>query len=87
MAQSLEDFAGLAGRQQQWERAVRLLGAAETGCADLGTPLPIAMPAEYWRTVSGARTALGQEAFAAAWAEGRTMSLDQAVAFALTEEA
>jgi non-specific serine/threonine protein kinase len=85
IAQSLEDFAGLAGRQQQWERAARLLGAAEAVCADLGTALPVAMAAEYWRTVRGARSALGEEAFAAAWAAGRALSLEDAIQFALED--
>ena len=85
IAQSLEDFAVLAGRQQQWERAARLLGAAEAVCADLGTALPVAIAAEYWRTVSDARGALGEEAFAAAWAEGGAMTLEQAIAYALEE--
>jgi hypothetical protein len=31
----------------------------------------------------GGRAALGEAAFAAAWAEGRAMSLDQAVEYAL----
>ena len=33
-----------------------------------------------------ARAALGEEAFAAAWAEGRAMTLEQAIAYALEEE-
>jgi hypothetical protein len=35
------------------------------------------------RTAEAARAALGEEAFAAAWAEGRAMSLDEAVRVAL----
>jgi tetratricopeptide (TPR) repeat protein len=85
IAASLEDFAGLAGRQQQWERAARLLGATEAMCADLGATLPIAIPDEYWRTISGARTALGEAAFTAAWAAGRAMSLEAAMCVALEE--
>jgi len=81
----LEDLAGLAGRQQQWERAARLLGAAEAVCADLGTTLPIAIVDEYWRTVRGARSAMGEAAFTAAWAAGRAMSLEEAARAALQE--
>jgi predicted ATPase len=83
IAQGLEDFAGLAGRQQRWERAVRLLGAAE-GVAELvGRSLPVSVRTEYQRTVEGARKALGEAEFAAAWAEGRAMSLEEAVAEAV----
>jgi predicted ATPase/DNA-binding SARP family transcriptional activator len=85
IAQSLEDFAGLAGRQQQWERAARLLGAAEAVCADLGRALPVAIAEEYWRTVSDARGAVGEEAFAAAWAAGGAMTLEESVRYAQEE--
>jgi hypothetical protein len=36
--------------------------------------------------VGVARAVLGEAAFAAAWAEGRALSLDQACALALAEE-
>jgi hypothetical protein len=39
----------------------------------------------YERTVAEGRATLGEAAFAAAWTEGRAMSLDQAVAYALEE--
>jgi hypothetical protein len=40
---------------------------------------------EYERTVAETRAALGDAAFAAAWAEGRAMSLEQAVEYGLGE--
>jgi hypothetical protein len=83
IAQSLEDFAGLAGRQGQWERAVRLLGAAETLGATLDRTLPVSDAAEYERTVAAARDALGEEAFTEAWEAGRAMTLEQAIFHAL----
>jgi tetratricopeptide (TPR) repeat protein len=89
IAQSLEALAGLAARQQQWKRAAMLLGAAEGVCAAIGAT-PSAWTGrdrvnaeEYERAVRGARAALGEDAFAAAWAEGRAMSLEEAVQFAL----
>jgi non-specific serine/threonine protein kinase len=82
-AQSLEYLAGLAGRQGQCERAVRLLGAAEALAATLGRILSVAVADEYERTVASARAALGEPAFTAAWAKGRAMALEAAVAFAL----
>jgi predicted ATPase/DNA-binding SARP family transcriptional activator len=83
LAQSLEDLAALAGREGQTERAVRLLGAGEAFCETLGVRPPVAIAAEYERTVAEGRAALGEAAFAAAWAAGRAMSLEQAVAYAL----
>jgi predicted ATPase/DNA-binding SARP family transcriptional activator len=87
LAQSLEDLAAPAGRQGQARRAAQLLGAAEAQCEAMGASPPVADPAEYDRTVAAARGALGEEAFAAAWAEGRALSLDDVVAFALAAEA
>jgi predicted ATPase/DNA-binding SARP family transcriptional activator len=83
VAQSLEDFAVLAGQQRQVERAIRLLGAAEAFCETLDARPPVAVVSDYRRTVADARTALGEPAFAAAWAEGRALSLDQAIEYAL----
>ena len=40
----------------------------------------------YSETVTAVRTALGEEAFAAAWGEGRAMSREQAMAEALRHE-
>jgi tetratricopeptide (TPR) repeat protein len=66
--------------------AARLFGAAEAARDALGTPLfPVDRP-EYDRSVAAARGALGEEAFVAAWAEGRALELEQAVASALEVE-
>jgi predicted ATPase/DNA-binding SARP family transcriptional activator len=85
LAQSLEDLAVLAGRQRQTERAIRLLGAAEAFCETLGARPPVAEPAEYERTVTEGRAVLGEAVFAAVWAAGRVMSLEQAIEYALED--
>jgi non-specific serine/threonine protein kinase len=85
LAQSLEDLAVLAGRQGEAERAIRLLGAAEAFCETLGAHPPVAIRAEYERTVRQGRAVLGEAVFAATWAEGRSMSLEQAIDYALEE--
>jgi hypothetical protein len=85
LAQSLEDFAVLAGREQRAERAIRLLGAGEAFCETLGARPPVAVAAEYERTVAEGRAALGEAAFAAAWAAGRATALDAALDYALGE--
>jgi len=86
LAQSREDIAGMAAREHHAERAIRLLGAGEAFCETLGARPPVAVPQEYQQTVAEGRAALGEAAFAAAWGEGRAMSLDQAVAYALGEQ-
>jgi predicted ATPase/DNA-binding SARP family transcriptional activator len=86
LVQSLEDLAVLAGREQRAERAARLWGAAEAFCEALGVPQPVIDRREYERAISEGRAALGDAAFAAAWAEGRRMTLEDACAYALQED-
>jgi predicted ATPase/DNA-binding SARP family transcriptional activator len=85
VAQSLGDFAILAARQGQAERAVRLLGATEARCEALATRLQAAVPVDIAPVVAAAQAALGEEAFTAAWAEGRAMTLEQAIAYAVED--
>jgi tetratricopeptide (TPR) repeat protein len=87
IAASLEGLAAVCQAQGQPERGVRLLGAAEALCERVGVPLPPIKQANYDLIVAAGRAALGEEAFAAVWADGRAMSLDQAVADALGKEA
>ena len=46
----------------------------------MGTPIPPVYRAAYERSVAAARAQLGEQAFATAWAEGRTISPEQALA-------
>jgi hypothetical protein len=80
-------LAAVAVAQAQRERAARLFGTAEELRAAMGALLPPAERAEHDRAAAAIRTALGAAAFAAAWAEGRAMSLDEAVADALESHA
>jgi predicted ATPase/class 3 adenylate cyclase len=64
-------------------RAARLLGAVEVQQATSGNvPLGIAR-AVHDDTIAVAHSGLGNDAFAVAWVEGRAMTLEQAVAYAL----
>ena len=65
LAQSLEDFAVLAGCERHAERAIRLLGAGEAFCETLGARPPVGVSGDYERTVADGRAALGETAFAA----------------------
>jgi predicted ATPase/serine/threonine protein kinase/DNA-binding CsgD family transcriptional regulator len=60
--------------------AARLWGAAESLREAIGRPMPAVYRAEYERSVAAARTQLGEQAFAHAWVEGRTMTVEQALA-------
>ena len=67
-------------------KAARLWGAAETLREHLDAPLSPVERLECDRLIAAARAALGAEAFAAAWAEGRALSLEQALSYALEDE-
>lgn len=60
--------------------AARLWGAAGALREALGTPLPPVARADYERAVAAARTTSGERAFAVAWAQGRSMTPEQALA-------
>ncbi len=82
-ARCLDALARVALRQGMPERAARLGGAAEGLRDAIGTPLPPVVREPHAQTVFATRTALGEDAFARLWADGRAMTLDQAVAYAL----
>ena len=78
-AACLEGLAGVAGGQGQPEQAGRLFAAAEALRASLGTPLPPVERAEYACNVAAARGQRDEATWEAAWAEGRAMTLEQAI--------
>jgi predicted ATPase/class 3 adenylate cyclase/DNA-binding CsgD family transcriptional regulator len=80
IASVLEGFAKLTAAQQQAELAARLLGAAEVLREAIGAHLPLDERDDYDQAVAATRKALGEEAFARAWAKGRAMPLEQVLA-------
>jgi non-specific serine/threonine protein kinase len=83
IAFSFEALAQLAATQQQFERAAVLWGAAEQLRATLNMSLDPSRRNIYTSLIPNARDQLGAEAFEAAWAQGRALPLEQAIAFAL----
>jgi tetratricopeptide (TPR) repeat protein len=79
----LEGVARLRVAQRAWEHAARLWGAAEALREAIGAPLPPVSRQAYERETSAVRNAMTAEAFEAAWTQGREMSREEAVAFAL----
>jgi predicted ATPase/DNA-binding CsgD family transcriptional regulator len=79
IAACLDGLAGVYTVQKQTKWAVLLLGAAAALRETIGSSLPPTFRLSYERTMAAARTQLGEEAFAAAWAEGRTMPLEQLI--------
>jgi predicted ATPase/DNA-binding XRE family transcriptional regulator len=84
-AEDLEVLASTAGSAQQGEHAARLLGAAMTVREALGAPQPPQERADVDQAVEVARAALGEAAWAAAFAAGRAMTLEDAIVEALDE--
>jgi predicted ATPase len=82
---NLEQLAYVATLRGQHVRAARLLGAAERLRIDAGiAPRPSTL-AVHDRTVAAARTALGDDVFAAARSRGDELTFASAVAYALDD--
>jgi predicted ATPase/DNA-binding CsgD family transcriptional regulator/transcriptional regulator with XRE-family HTH domain len=80
MTRCLEGLASVAAAQVQPAGAARLFGAAATVQEATGAPLPPGWRGDYERAMAATRAQLTEEAFARAWAEGRAMTPQQAVA-------
>jgi hypothetical protein len=83
-----ECLAGLAGAvvsEGELQRAGRLVGAADALRATMSAPRPPVLSAEYAGDLVAGRTRLTVGAWETAWAAGRAMTLDQAIAYALGE--
>jgi tetratricopeptide (TPR) repeat protein len=66
-------------------RAARLWGAAQALREQIGAPLEPTEQEEQARDAASARERLGEADWAAAWAEGRAMTQEQAIAYALED--
>ena len=69
--------------REQPLRAARLFGAAAALRESANFPLSPVMRADYERDLAVARTQLDVTTFAAAWAAGRALTLEQAITEAL----
>jgi ATP/maltotriose-dependent transcriptional regulator MalT len=75
----LEGLAAVVAEQGELLWASRLWGTAEALRDGMGTPIPPAYRVDYERSVTSARSQLDEPSFAAAWAEGRAMTLEQVI--------
>ncbi len=83
--QLLEGAAALFSRQGKHLQAVRLCGALDDLYQRFRLGLPLRERSENEEAQASARSALGEEAFTAAWKEGQAMTLEQARTYALDE--
>ena len=84
VANQLECFGLIAVARGQGARAARLLGAAEILRETAEAPMTAFEREEYGAALGQLREALDEDVFRSVWAEGRTLSADSAVAFALS---
>ncbi len=80
---SIAGMAALRTRRGERARAAKLFGAVDALLGAMKSPLFHSDRVEYGRYVTEARALLDDATFGAAWSEGRALSLEQVVAYAL----
>jgi tetratricopeptide (TPR) repeat protein len=78
-------LASLSLVQGNNERAIKLMGVVDTVLEFIRTPFLAFDQKQYEHNISQIRDQLERPTFAKAWAQGRAMTLEQAVEFALKE--
>jgi non-specific serine/threonine protein kinase len=86
LVESLEQLGELAGSQGQAGRAVRLFGFAEELRRALHYPMQACDLTHYEHSVAAIRIALTETVFNRILAEGRAMTLEQAIEYALSPD-
>lgn len=85
LARCFECLAFIVGAQGQVERAARLFGAAEFLRQSAHAAMMPEEQVEYAQQVQQMRGKADETMFKAAWADGRALTLEQAIALALHE--
>jgi tetratricopeptide (TPR) repeat protein len=85
VAHQLECFAFIAKAQEQGERAVKLIGSAEALRETSHSPMTPQERVEYDNEVASMRAGMDEKTFLSLWAEGRAMTMQQAIEYALEE--
>jgi tetratricopeptide (TPR) repeat protein len=83
IANQLECFGFLAIQDEEPQRAVKLFGAAEALREQIQAPMTDYERIEYDQAVAQVRSMLAEMEFNALWAEGRAMTMEQAIELAL----
>lgn len=85
VANQLECYAFIARTQEQSERAVQLLGAAEALRELINIDMSQLERVEYEREVTDLKANMDEKEFIALWAAGRSMTMEQAIDLAIAE--
>jgi non-specific serine/threonine protein kinase len=83
----LEHMAVVAVELGLFQRAARLFGAEEALRDTVGSAMNARWRAVYEGSLASARAALGEETFAPLWTEGRAMTREQVIGYALEDAA
>jgi hypothetical protein len=83
VANQLECFAFIAKIQEQPERTAKLFGAAERIREIIDIPMNSMEQVEYDQQVADLRAGMNETEFNALWSEGRAMTMERAIQFAL----
>jgi predicted ATPase/DNA-binding SARP family transcriptional activator len=83
LIRAVEGYAAVIAAQGEAARAAKIVAAMQAAREATGLLLPASERPEQDRAIALAREALAEECFAAAWAHGREMAPEQAIAFAL----
>ena len=84
---AMEGLAAVAQEQHRWDRAVRLLSATESLRQATGVARRPVDQQDFDACLTGVRSQLDEASYEAAWAEGGTMSFEQAAAYAVAGRA
>ena len=83
VAHQLECFALIATAEAEPQRAVKLLGAAEALREKIESPMTDFERSEYDQAVARLHSLLPEAEFKLLWAEGRSLTREQAIRLAL----
>jgi hypothetical protein len=83
IAEGLESLAGLAGALEDYRRAARLWGAADALREAIGAPWPPLERRLHEPYLEAIRSRCEEAGWTKAWEEGRAMTLEDAIAYAL----
>jgi predicted ATPase/class 3 adenylate cyclase len=85
IAHQLECFGFLALADEEPQRAIRLFGSAEALRERINSSMTDYEQAEYSQAITQLRSMSTQAEFIFLWAEGRSMTMEQAIQFALND--
>ena len=85
IAHQLESFAFVAEALKQDKRSARLFGAAEALRENIRMPMDPEERVEYDQQVSDLRGRMESKTLASVWAEGRSMTMEQAISYAVSD--